>query len=121
MSKQVWSKDEENFNCDSLSELIRDYDLISGNEVWFGAAYSPSPIRFIDADSIIEYAQERAYDDFGDYAEDFLNGVTDEEKKNLNDFLREWLERNADVTFYSVTDQEKYKITNEDIEKAYAK
>lgn len=116
--KQVWSKDEEYFACESLSELIRDHDLSVGKVVYFGNASHPSPSTFIDADNIIEQAQERAYDEYGDHAEFFLDGVTEEEKKILNDFLWEWLDRNSDVTFYMVSDVSPYTVTELDIEKS---
>lgn len=114
----VWSKDDESFNSDSLGDLIRDYDLVVGDTVYTGIAYHPSPSMFIDADDVIEYAQERAYDEFSDYAENYLNSVTDEEKKKLDDFLADWMKRNSDITFYSVKNITKHIITAAEIEDA---
>ena len=116
--KIVWSHDEENYSSDSLHDLIRDYDLVSGAKVNFGVAHHPSPSMFVGADDVIECAQERAYDEFSDYAECFLDGVTDEEKKKLDDLLKEWLERNSTITFYSVRDTTEYLITEEDVREA---
>lgn len=118
--KIVWAHDEENYSSDSLHDLIRDYDLVVGAKVHHGVAYHPSTSMFVDADDVIEYAQERAYDEFSDYAECFLDGVTDEEKKKLDDFLSEWLERNSQITFYSVRDTNEYIVTEEDLREAHA-
>lgn len=115
---EVWSKDDETFNCDSLGDLVRDYDLVAGDTVYTGIAYHPSPSMFVDADDVIEYAQERAYDEFSDYAEGYLIGVTQEEKKKLDDFLVDWLKRNSDIKFYSVKDVRPYTVTESDIEKS---
>ncbi len=67
MGKQVWSKDEENYQSDTLGELIRDYDLRPGTVVHVGIVSHPSASTFMDADNIIEQAQERAYDEYNDY------------------------------------------------------
>lgn len=119
MKKQVWSKDEECYQSDTLAELIHDYDLTVGTVVHHGIAVHPSASIFVDADNVIEMAQERAYDEYSDYAECFLDGVTDEEKKKLDDFLSDWLDRNADVTFYMVTDVKAHIITKQDIADSY--
>jgi hypothetical protein len=116
--KIVWAHDEENYSSDSLHDLIRDYDLKAGAMVHSGVAYHPSPSMFVDADDVIEYAQERAYDEFGEYAECFLDGVTDEEKKKLDDFISDWLERNSQITFYSLRDITESIITDLDIVEA---
>ena len=71
------------------------------------------------ADDVIEFAYERAYDEFGEYVEGFLDSVPIGAKNNLNTFLRDWLNSNAKVTFYGVKDCEKYIITQEDVDAAF--
>lgn len=59
--------------------------------------------RFIDARDLINDMQNKASDEFSEYADDYLSDVEfDEEKiKSLSALLEEWFDKNADhPTFY---------------------
>lgn len=111
----VWSTDEETYNIDSLGDLIRDYDIEAGTTVYYGKAAKPSASSFIDTDDIIEDAQNRASDNYGEFAECFLDDITDEAKKELNDFLSAWMEKYGVVTFYMVEEPKEYVVTEQDV------
>lgn len=57
----------------------------------------PSHSRFIDAKDIINQMQERSYEEFSEWSEDYLNDIEfDEEKiKSLNELLEKWFDENA--------------------------
>lgn len=114
--KTVWSIDEENFKIYyvDLCELIRSEGLKVGDVVYRGISFQPDP-DFIDAEDIIRCAQDRAYDEFGEDAEKYLDDVTDEEIKKLDAFLSDWLKRNSGVEFYAVKDITRCRITEKDI------
>ena len=116
MKKQVWSKDNEFFQSDSKEDLICDYrdQLEVGSKIFEGTATHPSPC-FMDASDAIEYMQERAYDEYGEYAESFLDGLTSEAKQELEDFLEAWQTKYGDVTFYNVSDVVEHIITDADL------
>lgn len=116
----VWSKDCEYFNSDSLHEIIRDHDLKAGDQCYFGTKDAPAASSFIDVDDIIEDAQNRAMDNYGEFAESFLDDVTDEAKKELGDFLSVWMDKNAAVRFYLAHDITEYIVTEDDVRAAHA-
>lgn len=65
----------------------------------------PSHSRFIDAKDVISKMQGRAYDEFSEYSDGYLNDVKfdDEKIKQLNHLLEKWFDENASQpTFYQV-------------------
>lgn len=111
----VWSRNGEDFNYDSLADLIENEgdELAVGDVVSFGVAVSPST-DFVRADDVIEMIGERAYDIAGEHADDFP-GVTDGAKNELACFLAAWQEKHCAPTFWTVKNVEDYTITAEDI------
>ena len=62
----------------------------------------PTHGRFINAKDIIYDMQNRASDEFSDYADDYLNDVEfDDEKINsLNSLLKDWFDRNSGQPYF---------------------
>ena len=88
MSEIYWSTDDETYNLDTLEEVIEylldddPYSLV-GVKVSYGTA-KPFGTDWIDADFVIDEISERAYDEAGEWAEDFPN-IKPEAKKELED------------------------------------
>jgi hypothetical protein len=116
--KIVWSRNGEDFNYDSLGDLIDSEggDIEAGDTVSFGVAVSPSA-NFVSADEVIDMIGDRAYDIAGEHADDFPC-VTDEAKSELSSFLTEWQAKHCVPTFWTVRNVKEYKVTAEDIEGA---
>lgn len=115
-----WSDNEEDWNCDCLSDLLAGNDeLKAGDTVYFGTGVTPPATAFISADDVLEMMGERAYDDFGEHAEDFPC-VTPEAKAELAAILSGWVDRHCHPTLYRITDVTEYVLTEEDIQDANA-
>ena len=111
---ETWSADEELFNCDSLGELLDENDdLEVGASVWKGEKFPINTAGYVDADDVIEMLGERAYDDVGEFAEDWPD-VPDEARQELDLLLSEWISKHCIATFYRVRNVVEYKLTAED-------
>lgn len=88
-----YSTDGENFGFDSPSEALADMDFDGRLEV--GATYEEGQFGRVDlsaylqADSILEMAEERLYDDIGESSEDAFS-ADHEAVAELQDLLNEW-------------------------------
>ena len=104
----------EGEGLDTKEEAIKEGKFCGYKELYVGRCvenFEPC----IDVDDVIERIQENAYDVGGEYAEDYLDDVTDGAKETLgerlNDVLERWLNENKyEVNFYSVEDIEKINI-----------
>ena len=112
-----WSFDGENFNYDSLRDLIdanRD-ELQVGSVVEFGTKVEYSASRFVPkSDWVFEQMQEQAYDVGGEFSEDFPD-VSDEGAAELDALLKAWAEKHVTVNFWTVANTQEYTITAEDL------
>jgi len=113
---ETWSANEELFNCDSLGELLDENDdLEVGATVWKGEKIPIKTAGYVDAGDVIEMLGERAYDDVGEFAEDWPD-VPDEARQELDSLLSEWISKHCIATFYRVRNVVEYKLTPEDFE-----
>lgn len=114
--RKCWSIDEENFQYDSLGELLDNHtELMIGDVVYVGDAVKPDHSELIDVDNILEMMSERAYDIAGEYADNFPN-ATVEAVRVLDYFLQVWMKAYCTINFYRVKNIKPYKITMEDFE-----
>lgn len=112
----VWSYDEENFRYDSKYEAIGMMDEPEpGMIIYYGTPNKPSPREFVTADYYVEQMQEMAYDNYGEWAEDFGTDASNKSVKELQRLIEDWAEKNMGVSFYTVKDVKEYTITEEDI------
>lgn len=107
------------FDCHDAS------DSVDGRvDVYIGEAEYYTDGIFVDY--IIEQQQQDAYSEMGEYAEDYLEDITKEEKAILqerldkvwNEFKKEF---NHEARFYNVVNEKKYEfnIYSEEFEKYY--
>lgn len=116
MNEQVvWSNDDEYFIYDSLQELLSQEEGVGvGATVSFGEKEDADVSTLVDADDVVEMIGERAYDNFGESAEDFP-GVSLEAKQELNLLLSQWIVKNCQASFYWIRNVQSYVVTEEDI------
>lgn len=118
-----YSTDEENFTGDFASyedaareAFAEDDDLMA---VFVGENHHPDPTKKIDGEAAIERIKEWNEEEyFGDWAADWLDGVTVEQYKELDAMLGkafgEWMDKhNLRPTFYSV--EKVKKFTREEV------
>ena len=110
VDNEIWDIDYEGY--ETKEEAIND-GLIMINE---GSAFRvgrivPCEISGIDTDRVIDYARDKLYDEVGEFAETYLNDITTEQEKELEEALNnvfyEWHKKhNLFPTCYTVEDEE---------------
>lgn len=116
--KVFWSRDEEEFNCDSLEELLDNFeDIEVGQTVWYGEAVKIDPSKFCTAAEVIERIGDAGYDYGGEWAEDYPD-VSEEAIQELDNFLVAWINKHCQPTFYRIKNIKTHTITAEEIAEA---
>lgn len=113
-----FSTDEENYRDPeptraaiiqhALSEIVPDEDNPEATVFWIGknSLFVPD----IEASWVIEQLQEQAYDECGEWAETFLEDVTDAEELELKSMINDWAARVDRSNFWTVGSVEKFTI-----------
>lgn len=79
---------------------------------WVGQIYCYAPDQFFLAEDLIDGAWQRANDESGEYAEDYLADVTDEQKDELSQLILGWVEKHdLKPNFYGIKNSEEVAIT----------
>lgn len=115
--KIVWSANEEDFHMSSLVDLIdctyyKSADEMLGQTVYYGEAVPPST-QFINATDIIDMISEQAYNQGGEYSEDYPN-CSAQDTKDLEDFITEWQARFTS-RWRTVKNVKEYTLTEYDL------
>lgn len=81
---------------------------------WVGKA-EKTFVPGVDVDYLLERIIDRAEEEGGEYAEGYLDGVTNEQEmeleEKLNEVLHEWLDKHKhEVNFYSITGEEEITV-----------
>jgi hypothetical protein len=113
--KECWSIDGEEFNYDSLGDLLdaRGDEVRPGQKVWRGTAKHPSMADLADSERVIEDIGERAHDFGGEYADGFPE-VSPEHAAKLQALLEQWLAECPSPRFYQVTNAVPYVLADTD-------
>lgn len=115
---EAWSTNNEDFRYSSLEDLIdsNSGELTVGQTVYVGDGRKPKMSEFCDANDVIELMQNRCYDIGGEYADGFMDDISVEEKQELNELLKNWMEKHVAIDFYTVHDVREYVLTEEDLQ-----
>lgn len=116
-SDECWSTNEEEYRWESLSELIEENeDIKAGDTIYQGTPDRPNPAGYIyDAGDCLEKMAEQAYDDIGEFAEDYPD-PSDESKSLLDSLLKAWAREHCRPHFYKVANVREYVIQPADME-----
>lgn len=113
---KCYSTDGENFAHqelhDVLSEMDSDRALEPGMTFHEADAAKELPSTCFDIDRLFEDMGERASDDCGEYAEDFPD-VPTEKRAELETLVKDWLDKNLTVDFYTVKNSKEIVLTVE--------
>lgn len=78
---------------------------------WVGQIIEHAPDAFLDADQLIDNAWEMAGDEAGEFADDYLQDVTKEQKDELQKLLRDWVIKNhLEPDFFKIVNSEKVTL-----------
>ena len=105
MSDEIW----QGGPCDNIIDCITEAEFNSmtdSDTIAFGYV-EPYKVEHVNADSIIEYLQEDAYEQIGEVAQDWLDNITVEQRKDLEasvlSVVKDWLKRcKEEPSFYKV-------------------
>lgn len=130
MENRVYSySGEENWAdyedpCEALQDMEDQGDLEVGNAFLTGIKNVPCSTRYmINADEVLERYDESIDCEHGCEYTDCNTGsdkVTDEAKKELNDFLKRWAKENLTITFWEIYHEEEIEVTQEMIDAFHA-
>ncbi len=111
---EIWSTDYEGY--ETKEEAIKDGLGMVNEGVEEGSAFRVGKIvacrmSKIDAGRVVEDAQDRLYNEVGEYGETYLEDVTEEQEKELEEALNnvfyEWHKKhNLFSNCYTVEDEE---------------
>lgn len=108
----------------ALKDMFDCDDLEVGNTFLTGIKSIPSPTHYlINADEILEKYDESIDCEHGCDYTDCNTGsaeVTDDAKKELNDFLEKWAYKHLNITFWEIYHEEIIKVTQEMIDAFHA-
>lgn len=108
---------QEGCASEALQALDDDGQLTLGAEYRLGVSDRPDPADFFDVNHLIEQMQECAHDVGGEFAEDYLTDLTEEQVEDLRRAVKTWLSSvNPQVNFFSVKQIQTFKVTQEDID-----
>jgi len=110
---ECWSHNNEDFNHETLGDLLDLHDMQPGDTVYVGESVRPEVKDFINTLDVIENMGERAYDIGGEYAEDFPD-ITKEAEQELESLLIAWAEKHCTINFWTVRNVKPYTLTAED-------
>lgn len=114
-----WSEDGETFSYDSVHELLQVHSNMSAGEVvHFGEAYRPDPAGWVDQEDVIDLLMERAYDDCGEHAENYMDGTSKAARDELDELLAGWFRKHAQPEFWKIKNTKQYVLTQADIDEA---
>lgn len=113
---------QEGCASEALQQLDDDGCLILGAEYRLGVSRKPDPADFFDVENLVEQMQERAYDVGGEFAEDYLSDLTEEQVHDLDRVVKAWLSSvKPSVSFFNVKEIQTFKVTQEDIDEFRAR
>ncbi len=111
---EIWYIDYEGYK--TKEEAIKDGLIMIDEETGFRVGrIVPCGMSGIDTDRVIEYAQNELYDKVGECAETYLNDITTEQEKELEEALNnafyEWHKKhNLFPTCFTVEEEEYISI-----------
>jgi hypothetical protein len=103
---------EKEMVYDILSEYINPSEAV-GHTYYKGVVRKPEPSSLFNMDRMVEDMQEQAYDEYGEWAEDF---AVRQSFRELELLIGDWLDKNVSISFFAVEDVEQREITKEMVE-----
>ena len=111
MSDKSYSYNEEEYHSyysDILDHFNDHYEIGDKVEFWKGDTVQCGHERFIEPYILIEDMQDRAHEEVGEFADGYLNEVTEKQLHELKQLVAGYLDKNlAKHSFFTVKNVEK--------------
>lgn len=114
-ARKCYSANEENFNYESLGELIDDHGLDIGSIYWEADAIEISSSDFIYVDNILEAMDEVIYEEVGEVYGNECSDVSSEAKAELDTLITEWARKHITLRYWKVRNSKECKVVVEDL------
>lgn len=126
MTQYCYSTDQESFTGNepsresAVAACASDCWLEPGDTVWTGEAVKEPASAYFSIDNLIESMQGNAYDDIGEWAEDWLGNVTgkdeDELRSKIENAIDAWAEEHGyQPNFFRVDNMVSHVVTEADV------
>lgn len=106
-----YSYDEENYHGNFQSPEAAAADVFLDDpeidEIWVGENSYVTAHEFIDADDVLENAQQRADEHAGECAGDWLSWFGKEKRAELEVLIGDWLQENEPPRFWTIENPRK--------------
>lgn len=116
---KCYSTDGENFNFTEASEALQDLngegELFEGRTYYESDCEQVSLTRYLSAHQVLEWAEERMADEFGELSEDAFS-VDGEATSELDALLAAWAEKHLRGRYWrGVGETREIKVTAGDV------
>ena len=116
---KAYSLNDEDFRYDTIGEVMSALedsdDLIAGAEYFEIETESVDLAEYLDADTMLETAEERAYEELGECAKDAFR-VTKEAAEELGATLKTWAAKHLPAGYWRcVGKSQRITVTAEDV------
>ena len=99
MTEYCYSTNEENFQHESMSDLLDCIDSETEDNIgatyWKGEKVELSHVDCIDVDSFLEMCDDRAYEEIGEVYDNCFTDVDDSAKRELTDIIKTWAKKHV--------------------------
>lgn len=119
-AEKCYSLNGEDYNYTDLGEALTTLgdDSVNGLQVdmtyYAGDSRKRAPSFYFSMDSLLENMGEAANDEAGEYADDFPD-MSKEKQAELQSIISNWLDRNVEVSFFTVKNPTTVKVTAQDV------
>lgn len=93
-----------------MRRLLESYNKGEEVEVFEADKKEYNHLDFINNYGVIEDMQSAAMDECGEFAEEYLNEITDEDKCDLAMRIADWFDKNAKINFYGLENERKIMV-----------
>lgn len=113
MSEVCYSITGEDYTelCLVMEQLRDEHEIGDSVEVFQGISTPIGHNGFIFANTLIEHMQDRAWEEYGEWSEGYLDNITKDQKLQLENLISAWFTRNVPTpTFYKVIGVQKIML-----------
>ena len=120
MTEKCYSLNEEDFfDWEDLLSLLEDEYLGEGTEYFEGDKVAVKISDYVNMHGIIsmlEQFDDWVYEDVGEITDCEFYNVSKEAKKELQELIQTWAEKNVNLPYWKVQNVVKKVVTREDLE-----
>jgi len=81
--------------CSVMNDVNDEHRAGEEVEIFKGEEKTPSHSEFVNCHQMIEIAQDNSHENYGEYAEDYLCDISNEQVSELSKLICGWLDKNV--------------------------